>query len=101
MGLFDIFKGKGSIQSWEEKYAWDGSESMTCPRCGMAMRKAYSYSDWWCDTCHAGLEDDEDSDEDENESLSVYDAADIWLSNGKDEDYMFGYTEEELERALR
>jgi hypothetical protein len=30
----------------------------------------------------------------------VWDAADIWASNGKDEDYMFGYTEEELENAL-
>ena len=26
------------------------------------MRKAYSYSDWWCDTCHAGL-DDNDADD--------------------------------------
>lgn len=40
-------------------------------------------------------------DEEENdESLSVWDAAEIWASNGKDEDYMFGYTEEELEDAL-
>ena len=43
---------------------------------------------------------DDEFDDDESESLSVYDAADIWLSNGKDEDYMFGYTEEELEDAL-
>lgn len=97
MGLFDLFKGKGSEQSWDEKYAWDGSDSMTCPRCGGPMRKAYSYSDWWCDNCHAGLDDDEDTDEEE--SLSVYEAADIWFSNGKDEDYMFGYTAEELEEA--
>lgn len=34
------------------------------------------------------------------ESLSVWDAADIWMSNGKDEDYMFGYSESELRRAL-
>ena len=33
-------------------------------------------------------------------SLSVYDAALIWASNGKDEDYMFGYSEDELEDAL-
>ena len=38
--------------------------------------------------------------EDEEESLSVYDAAEIWASNGKDEDYTFGYSEEELEAAL-
>lgn len=30
-----------------------------------------------------------------------YEAASIWASNGKDEDYTFGYTEEELEDALR
>ncbi|WP_273382722.1 hypothetical protein [Enorma phocaeensis] len=42
--------------------------------------------------------DDEDYESDE--SLSVWDAAEIWASNGKDEDYMFGYTEEELEDAL-
>lgn len=39
-------------------------------------------------------------DDDDGEALSVWDAADIWASNGKDEDYMFGYTEEELENAL-
>ena len=44
------------------------------------------------------IEDDEDYESDE--PLSVWDAAEIWASNGKDEDYMFGYTEEELEDAL-
>jgi len=44
--------------------------------------------------------DDIDDIDDENESLSVYEAAEIWASHGKDEDYMFGYTEEELEGAL-
>jgi len=43
----------------------------------------------------------DDDDDDEGESLSVYDAALIWMSNGKDEDYTFGYSEEELEEALR
>lgn len=43
---------------------------------------------------------DDDFDDEESESLSVWDAAEIWASNGKDEDYMFGYTEEELENAL-
>lgn len=41
-----------------------------------------------------------DYDDDEEESISVYDAALIWASNGKDEDYTFGYSEEELEDAL-
>ena len=40
-------------------------------------------------------------DEDSSERLSVYDAALIWASNGKDEDYTFGYSEEEMEEALR
>ncbi len=33
------------------------------------------------------------------QSLDVFQAADIWMSNGKDEDYTFGYSEDELERA--
>lgn len=39
-------------------------------------------------------------DQDSGETLSVWDAAEIWASNGKDEDYMFGYSEYELENAL-
>ena len=39
--------------------------------------------------------------EDESEYISVDEAADIWVSNGEDEDYMFGYTREELEKALK
>ena len=38
-------------------------------------------------------------DSEVEESLSVEDAADIWLSNGQDEDYTFGYSEDELRRA--
>ena len=41
--------------------------------------------------------DDEDEDD---QSLSVYDAALIWASNGKGEDYTFGYSEEEPEEAF-
>ena len=47
-----------------------------------------------------GWDDDEEDDEDNSERLSADDAALIWLSHGKDEDYMFGYTEEELEENL-
>ena len=39
-------------------------------------------------------------DWEDDESLCVWDAADIWMSSGYDEDYMFGYTEEELKKAL-
>lgn len=41
---------------------------------------------------------DEEQDQ-EGEPLSVYDAAEIWGSKGQDEDYMFGYSEDELRRA--
>ena len=46
------------------------------------------------------IDDDEDDDEHDSETLDGYDAALIWQSNGMDEDYMFGYTEEELRNAL-
>ena len=86
-------------KSLEGEDTWDGSDSMTCPNCGQSMTKKYNYSDWWCGSCHAGLDDDMEEDDD-RESLSVYDAADIWASHGKDEDYMLGYSKEELEDAL-
>lgn len=38
--------------------------------------------------------------DEDDESLCVWDAADIWMCSGYDEDYMFGYTEEELRKAL-
>lgn len=41
-----------------------------------------------------------EDDEEFEDGLSVYDAAEIWASNGKDEDFTFGYSEEELESAL-
>ena len=44
--------------------------------------------------------DDDDADDDaDGESLSVYDAADIWRSKGEDPDFMFGFDEDELRRA--
>ena len=43
---------------------------------------------------------DEFDEYDDDETLNVWDAAEIWASNGKDEDYTFGYSEEELEIAL-
>ena len=49
-----------------------------------------------CDYCSSEYDDAEEDDE----SLDVYDAALIWASNGKDEDYTFGYSEDELEGAL-
>lgn len=43
-----------------------------------------------------------DKEEDySEETLNVWDAAEIWASSGKDEDCTFGYSEDELEDALR
>ena len=71
-----------------------------CPVCGRRLRRERDIlGDWDGETyvydhC-AGIEDESD-----DEAISVYDAAQIWLSNGKDEDYTFGFSEEELENAL-
>lgn len=71
-----------------------------CPVCGRRLHRTRdSWGDWdgesyTCEYCA------NNSFGDVEESLSVYDAAQIWLSNGKDEDYTFGYFEEELENAL-
>jgi hypothetical protein len=43
--------------------------------------------------------DHDDNDGGSDESLNVWDAANIWSSNGLDEDYTFVYREDELSRA--
>ncbi len=71
-----------------------------CPVCGRRLRRDYGEWGVWdgetyiCDYCAS------ESDDTDEEGLSVDEAAQIWASNGKDEDYMFGYTREELEDAL-
>ena len=67
-----------------------------CPKCG-------TY--WYVDKDGEMINDGSAwspyyEEDDEGETLSVYDAALIWVSHGKDEDYTFGYTEEDLEDAL-
>ncbi|QOD06189.1 hypothetical protein [Pseudarthrobacter sp. BIM B-2242] len=42
---------------------------------------------------------DEDELDEVGEPLDVYQAADIWRSNGEDADYTFGYGEDELREA--
>ncbi len=66
--------------------------------CGVEM-EYLGDGDWKCPKCGTVIAFGES--EDGSESLSVYDAALIWMSNGKYEDYTFGYSEEELEEALR
>jgi len=71
-----------------------------CSKCNVVLEEA-DCDDWKCPVCgeyyHVSCFED---DEDDSEGLSVYDAALIWASNGKDEDYTFGYSEDELEAAL-
>ncbi len=80
-----------------------------CPQCGIVaygdeeieeifgFRYEGTRPQSWCKECRSAGSSSDDLD---GERLSVYDAADIWMSNGFDEDYMFGYTEDELRDAL-
>lgn len=65
--------------------------------CGVDM-EYIGDGDWKCPTCGRVITFGEDDDS--GEALSVWDAADIYLSRGFDEDYRFGYTHEELMKAL-
>lgn len=56
--------------------------------------------DYECPVCGSTYHDCDYDDDGDDDGLSVYDAAVIWVSHGKDEDYMFGYSEDELEDAL-
>lgn len=49
---------------------------------------------------NAAVTDEAYDYDDDSEALDVYEAADIWRCSGEDEDYMFGFTEDELRRAL-
>ena len=96
--------------TWVCDYCYSGMEvtkegrnryRVECPNCGTT---------WYVDDDDEMINDgsswspndenDDYEDDETGERLSVYDAAVIWVSKGKDEDYMFGYTEEELESAL-
>lgn len=88
------------IANTEEDFAV--SRYAMCPECGHRLRRALDFWGSWdgesyeCDHCPSEFE----YDEEDGEYLSVDDAALIWASNGRDEDYMFGYSEDELEDAL-
>ena len=76
-----------------------------CERCGRRLTRVKDvFGNWDGETycCYNCSRDDDDYDDDDydGERLSVYDAALIWESNGRDEDYSFGYSEDELEDAL-
>ena len=60
-----------------------------------------SDSDSDSDSGSGSYDYDDDYDDDEyEERISVYDAVDIWLSSGMDEDYTCGYSEDELRRFM-
>ena len=84
--------------SWEDENTYKGA-TPNCPNCGTPLTKRYVFSEMYCENCRYGLDDIPNDMEDE--SIDVCDAALIWQSNGKDEDYTFGYSEAELEAALR
>lgn len=106
MSILDaIFSGLSG--SFDDKgYDW------YCDECDAYMNNQPGFTaksgEWTCTKCGSVNDVTEDNiideydndDDDDNESLSVWDAADIWESSGRDEDYMFGYTEEDLEDAL-
>ncbi len=82
---------------------------MNCTECGGQLEQVDPRA-WDCPDCGTEFLKGEDGklsicgyhsvdDDDESERLSVWDAADIYLSKGCDEDYMFGYTHEELMKA--
>lgn len=60
---------------------------LKCPNCGCAYNMDDEIAEYDGDYCSS-------------ERLPINEAALIWASHGKDEAYMFGYSEDELEDAL-
>lgn len=80
--------------------------SYECCECGADMELDLDEKVLRCPRCgrESDIDDDEIAEYDGeyycSECLPVDEAAAIWASHGKDEDYMFGYSEDELEDAL-
>lgn len=102
--MFNLFKKKEQFPNidWYCDYCneqlnnqsgfYDGCIDWTCTKCGNVTP---------INETEIIYNDDFDEDEDDDgESLSVWDAANIYFSNGCDEDYQFGYTHEELVKAF-
>lgn len=82
-------------------------EYAQCPQCGkvafghdeIETEFGYRYNGTapqsWCRTCRSSK-----SNDNSGEGLDAWDAALIWGSLGADEDYTFGYSEEELKDKL-
>ena len=73
-----------------------------CDECETEMQLVAEENKLICLNCGSWEEiSDEEIEEFEGPGgLNVEEAALIWASHGKDEDYMFGYSEEALEAAL-
>lgn len=75
-------------------------ETCSCPEgCGVDLEYEGNRQ-WVCPVCGFVTDLEKVEVDDDEERLSVSEAAEIWASHGKDEDYMFGYSEDELEDAL-
>ena len=119
--------GECAVKVIEDKV--DGIYFETCEKCGRTFDliedectfnsnfswfNGTSLRDYWdkqilCADCAlAAFESEQidndnnnyDNDDENDEEIDVYNAALIWASHGKDEDYTFGYSEDELEAAL-
>lgn len=76
-----------------------------CPKCGQPLEFVEDYGDGYefiCRSCerqefyaHGAFGEDDDEDG----GLPPDEAADIWRSNGMDEDYMFGYDVDTLRNS--
>jgi formate-dependent nitrite reductase cytochrome c552 subunit len=65
------------------------------------FRRAQADFDFLVGADGEDLHEDSEEPRDSDEALDVHDAAAIWLSKRMDEDYMFGYTRDELLRAAK
>lgn len=75
---------------------WDDGDKPRCAECAVeeAERRFEEYRNEYPEDF-----DDNEYDSDD-ESIDLDEAAQIWASHGKEEDYMYGFTEDELEDAL-
>lgn len=105
MGDFDWYCDECNAYLNEQSGFTEDCGSWTCTECGyvnyinenevLDEEELEEFENSGFDSYNEFVED-----RDYGEAISVDDAAQIWASHGKDEDYTFGYTEEELENAL-
>jgi hypothetical protein len=70
------------------------------PNCGTWICNVCGHENIIAESEVIGVGWEPEYESDDSESINVWDAAEIWRSNGFDEDYTFGFTEEELKNAL-